>query len=189
MGVATAWPPRASWGTLAGVSLPTLLPSRGGLVELRRAVVEDVPAVVALLADDELGAGRDGMTRDDDLSSYLAAFHQVDADPAHLLLVATEEGPHGTGTGLVATMQLTFLPGLARRGALRAQVEAFRVRGDRRDRGLGALLLEWAVDEAARRGCALVQLSSDRSRVDAHRLYERLGFVATHEGFKLALPR
>ena len=86
-------------------------------------------------------------------------------------------------------MQLTFLPGLARRAALRAQVEAVQARGDFRSRGLGAALLEWAIDEARRRGCALVQLSCDKSRVDAHRFYERLGFVASHEGLKLTLPR
>lgn len=155
---------------------------RGG-VALRRAVVDDVPAIVDLLAGDELGASRDGITTDDNLDVYLAAFHEVDADPAHVLLVATE------GADVVATMQLTFLPGMARRAALRAQIEAVRVRDDFRSRGLGAALMQWAVDEAGRRGCALVQLSSDKSRVEAHRFYERLGFVASHEGFKLTLPR
>lgn len=84
-------------------------------------------------------------------------------------------------------MQLSFLPGLARRGALRAQIEAVRVRQDYRSRGLGAALFEWAIQEARGRGCALVQLTTDKSRVDAHRFYERLGFVASHEGLKLQL--
>jgi GNAT superfamily N-acetyltransferase len=82
---------------------------------------------------------------------------------------------------------LSFLPGLARRGALRAQIEAVRVREDYRGRRLGEALVTWAIDEGRRRGCALVQLTSDKSRHDAHRFYERLGFAASHEGMKLAL--
>lgn len=170
-------------GQPRGVTDLVQLALEGGGVALRRAVVDDVPAIVDLLAGDELGASRDGITTDDNLDVYLAAFHEVDADPAHVLLVATE------GADVVATMQLTFLPGMARRAALRAQIEAVRVRDDFRSRGLGAALMQWAVDEAGRRGCALVQLSSDKSRVEAHRFYERLGFVASHEGFKLTLPR
>ena len=84
-------------------------------------------------------------------------------------------------------MQLSFLPGLARRGALRAQIEAVRVHDDLRGSGLGSAMFAWAIDEARRRGCALVQLTTDKSRTSAHRFYERLGFVASHEGMKLAL--
>jgi len=84
---------------------------------------------------------------------------------------------------------VSFLPGLARRGALRAQIEAVRVRRDYRGRGLGAALFGWAIDEAQRRRCALVQLTTDKSRTDAHRFYERLGFVASHQGLKLRLVR
>jgi GNAT superfamily N-acetyltransferase len=87
----------------------------------------------------------------------------------------------------VATLQLSFIPGLARRGALRAQIEAVRVADACRGGGLGAAMMVWAIGEARRRGCALVQLTSDKSRTSAHRFYERLGFVATHEGMKLAL--
>ncbi len=156
---------------------------QGTSVVLRRAAVEDVGPIVALLAADQLGAHRDGISTDDGLQPYLDAFHAIDADPAHLLLVATE------GREVLATMQLSFLPGLARRGALRAQLEAVRVRDDHRGRGLGAALFEWAIDQARRRDCALVQLTTDGSRADAHRFYERLGFVASHVGFKLTLPR
>ena len=88
---------------------------------------------------------------------------------------------------MVATLQLTFIPGLARRGALRAQIEAVRVHPDLRGRGLGHALIASAIDEARRRGCALVQLTSDVRRTDAARFYERLGFVASHTGFKLQL--
>lgn len=155
------------------------LPVPGGEVVLRRAERDDVRAVVALLAADQLGATRD--SADGDLAPYLRAFEAVDADPAHLLVVAVDGGE------VVATLQLSVLPGLARRGALRAQVEAVRVRRDQRGRGLGGALLRWAVEEARRRGCALVQLTTDKSRRDAHRFYERLGFTASHEGYKLAL--
>jgi len=87
----------------------------------------------------------------------------------------------------VATMQLCFLPGLSRRGALRAQIEAVRVHEAYRGRGLGAAVITWAIDEARRRHCALVQLTTDKSRTAAHRFYERLGFAASHEGMKLSL--
>jgi len=96
--------------------------------------------------------------------------------------VVAESGPD-----IVATMQLSFIPGLARHGALRAQIEAVRVHEAYRSRGLGAAMLNWAIAEARRRDCALVQLTTDKSRTSAHRFYERLGFVASHEGMKLAL--
>jgi GNAT superfamily N-acetyltransferase len=88
---------------------------------------------------------------------------------------------------VVATCQLSFLPGLARGGAVRLQLEGVRVREDYRNEGLGRAMVEWAVGEARRRGCALVQLTSDKRRSDARRFYERLGFVASHEGFKVQL--
>jgi GNAT superfamily N-acetyltransferase len=97
-------------------------------------------------------------------------------------VVATDEQG-----ALAGTMQLTFIPGLARRGALRAQIEAVRVREDLRNQGLGGALFTWAIEEARRRGCALVQLTTDKRRADAHRFYGRLGFTASHEGFKLRL--
>lgn len=158
-----------------------VLRTPAGAATLRRAVVEDVPSIVGLIAGDPLSATRDGADGSGGLDPYLRAFGAVDADPAHLLLVAEEDGQ------LVATMQVSFLPGLARRGALRAQLEAVHVRGDRFGGGLGAAMVGWAVDEARRRGCALVQLTSDKRRSDAHRFYLRLGFAASHEGFKLTL--
>jgi GNAT superfamily N-acetyltransferase len=140
-----------------------------------------VPAIVALIAADQLGATRDGVRDEADLAAYTAAFRAIDLDPAHLLLVADSGGE------IVGTMQLSFLPGLARRGALRAQIEAVRVAPSTRGSGLGAAMMAWAIEEARRRGCALVQLTSDKSRTDAHRFYQRLGFAASHEGMKLAL--
>jgi GNAT superfamily N-acetyltransferase len=157
------------------------LETRTSTARLRPAVADDVPAIVELLADDQLGAWRDGAAGTDGLQPYLRAFAAIDADPAHLLLVAVAEGT------VVATMQLSFLPGLARRGALRAQLEAVRVGAGHRSSGLGTAMVTWAVEEARRRGCALVQLTTDKRRTDAHRFYARLGFTASHEGFKLLL--
>ena len=153
----------------------------GTSVVLRRAKAADVPAVVRMLAADQLGAARDGPDEAEGWAPYERAFAALDADPAHVLVVAT------LGDDVVATMQLSVLPGLARRGATRMQVEAVRVRDDLRGRGLGRALLQWAVEQARARGCALVQLTSDKTRTDAHRFYGRLGFVASHEGYKLSL--
>lgn len=145
---------------------------------VRRATRQDVPAIVALLADDPLGAAREDTG---DLTAYLDAFERVDADPAHELVVLDDRGE------VVGTLQLTLLPGLSRRAALRAQVEAVRVASSRRGQALGELLLRWAVERARERGAVLVQLTTDASRGDAHRFYERLGFAATHVGMKLTL--
>lgn len=161
--------------------LPVQLPVSGSNVLLRRATVDDVPVIVRLLAADQLGAARDGITDPEDLATYQRAFSEIDADPAHELVVAAVD------EDAVGTLQLSVLPGLARRGASRAQIEAVRVDDRHRDRGLGTAMVTWAIDEARRRGCALVQLTTDKSRADAHRFYRRLGFTPSHEGFKLPL--
>jgi GNAT superfamily N-acetyltransferase len=148
------------------------------VIDIRRAGRDDVAAIVALLADDRLGARRETL---DDLQPYFEAFERVEADPNQLLAVMDDGGE------IVGTLQLTFVPGLSHRGATRAIVEAVRVHSGRRGDGLGGTLIKWAVEEARRRGCALVQLTSDLSRTDAHRFYERLGFQRTHAGFKLPL--
>lgn len=146
---------------------------------VRRAEASDVAAIVELIAADQIGAYRDG----GELAAYERAFAAIDADPAQLLVVVSD--PEGA---VVGTLQLTLIPGLARRGALRAQIEAVRVREDLRGRGIGGRLFEWAIAEAQRRGCALVQLTSDKRREGAHRFYARLGFTPSHDGFKLRLP-
>ena len=146
---------------------------------IRRAVSRDVAAIVGLIAADQIGRDRDG----GDLGPYMEAFAAIEADPAQLLVVVADEAG-----AVAATLQLSFIPGLARRGALRAQIEAVRVAQRLRGRGIGAALLQWAIDEAGRRRCGLVQLTSDKRRADAHRLYGRLGFTASHDGFKLRLP-
>jgi GNAT superfamily N-acetyltransferase len=91
------------------------------------------------------------------------------------------------GPDVVGTAQLTEIPGLSRAGTTRLQVEAVRVRADLRGQGIGAALFAWIVDEARRRGCGLVQLTTDTRRREAHRFYERLGFTASHVGFELQL--
>jgi GNAT superfamily N-acetyltransferase len=162
----------------AAIRAPGSLPATLGTAILRSATRDDVPAIVTLLTQDQLGAARDSA---DDLRPYLQAFEAIDRDPAHLLLVAESDQQ------VIATMQLSFLPGLARRGAWRAQLEAVRVADDHRNAGLGSAMITWAIEEAGRRGCALVQLTSDKRRTEAHRFYARLGFANSHEGFKLAL--
>jgi GNAT superfamily N-acetyltransferase len=144
---------------------------------IRRARRADVEAIVAMLADDELGATRE---RPGD-PRYPAAFDALDGDPNQLLAVAELDGE------VVGTLQLTFLAGLSRLGATRAQIEAVRVRSDQRGSGFGKVLFEWAIEQSRQRGAVLVQLTTDASRTGAHRFYEGLGFVASHVGMKLAL--
>lgn len=145
---------------------------------IRRATVQDVPDIVGLLVDDTIGATRESP---DELEPYYEAFERVAADPNQHLVVADRGGD------VVGTMQLTVVPGLSRRGTTRSIVEAVRVAGSERGTGLGTQLMEWAVEESRRLGCRLVQLTSDATRTDAHRFYERLGFEKSHVGFKLQL--
>ncbi|MEV5548097.1 GNAT family N-acetyltransferase [Streptomyces sp. NPDC052309] len=149
-----------------------------GDLEVRPAEKSDIPAIVAMLADDPLGAQRESP---DDMSPYLAAFEQINADPNQHLITAVRQGR------VVGTLQLTVIPGLSRRGATRSIIEGVRIHADERGSGLGTQLIEWAIDESRRQGCQLVQLTSDNTRTDAHRFYERLGFSASHTGFKLQL--
>lgn len=149
-----------------------------GDLEIRAAVANDIPAIVEMLADDPLGAQRESP---DDLAPYLAALERLSSDPNQHLVVAVREGR------VVGTLQLTVIPGLSRKGATRSIIEGVRIHADERGNGLGTQLIEWAVAESRRQNCQLVQLTSDNSRIDAHRFYERLGFTASHVGFKLQL--
>ena len=158
-----------------GIELP------GPDVVLEEATAEDLPALIELMSDDMLGASRDGIRSEEDRQRYERAFAAIDDDPAHLLVVGRLEGE------AVATLQLIVTPSIARRGAFRAVIESVRVSSSLRSQGIGAALVRWAVEEARRRGCDMVQLTSDKQRKDAHRFYERLGFERSHEGFKLML--
>ncbi|WP_375404151.1 GNAT family N-acetyltransferase [uncultured Sphingomonas sp.] len=146
----------------------------------RPARYSDLESIVMLLADDARSVGREA-PEPPLAASYLTAFDEMVADPRQLPLVAEEGGR------LVGYLQLSLIPGLAFRGMKRALIESVRIASDRRGEGLGAALIAHAIERARVNGCRLVQLTSTNDRVDAHRFYERLGFAATHMGFKLTL--
>jgi ribosomal protein S18 acetylase RimI-like enzyme len=151
-------------------------------ITIRPANREDVPAIVALLADDPLGATREDPS---DIAAYQRAFDDMAAQGGNELLVAERAGPRAKE--VVGCLQLTLIPGLSRHAVKRGLIEGVRVAAQCRGLGLGERLIHHAIEASRAAGCGLVQLTSDNSRVDAHRFYERLGFVATHAGFKLAL--
>jgi len=149
-------------------------------IVMRRAQRADVPTLVAMLADDHLGRQRE--TYQLPLPAcYGAAFDAIERDPNQELMVATRGGE------TVGMLQLTFTPSISRHGGWRATIESVRVAARWRAGGIGSQMLRWAIGRARERSCALVQLSSDKTRVDAIRFYERLGFHASHQGMKLAL--
>lgn len=135
---------------------------------------------MALRADDALGASREAVT-DPPLPAYVAAFDAIAADPRSLLVVAEQAG------SVVGKLQLTAIPGLSDQGAELALIKAVRVAASLRSQGLGTLLMDWAMDEAHRRGCRKVELMTHLSRTTAQRFYERLGFVKSHVGMRRAL--
>ena len=145
-----------------------------------QAVIDDIPQLVSMLADDKLGAQRE------DSSSplngrYIQAFHHISSDPNNELTVVTSNNK------IVGMLQLTFIPYLTHTGSWRCLIEGVRIHKDCRGQGLGTKFFEWAIARAKEKGCNLVQLTSDKQRPDAIRFYENLGFEATHEGFKLKL--
>ncbi len=144
---------------------------------IRRATAADLPAIVALLADDALGKTREAPGD----PCYAEAFAAIEADPNQLLAVVEEGGE------IVGCLLLSFIPGLSLKGMRRGQIESVRIAAARRGGGLGRKMIEWAIDECRRRGCGLVQLTMNKTRKDALRFYQSLGFEATHEGFKLML--
>jgi GNAT superfamily N-acetyltransferase len=146
----------------------------------RRARRDDLPAIVRMLADDPLGAGRETFTTPLP-ACYDAAFAAIDTDPNNELTVAEAAG------AVIGVLQLTFIPSLTHRGGWRALIEGVRVAAPFRSEGIGRQLFGWAIARAKARRCRLVQLTTDKARPDAIRFYERLGFVASHEGMKLAI--
>jgi GNAT superfamily N-acetyltransferase len=151
-------------------------------VAFRRATRDDVVAIVRLLADDPLGAKRERFESPLP-QSYYTAFAAIDADPNNELVVACR------GDEVVGLLQLTCIPGMTYEGSSRALIEGVRVEANSRSLGLGRTMFEWAIARARERGCRLVQLTTDKTRPDAKRFYESLGFVASHEGMKLDLTR
>jgi ribosomal protein S18 acetylase RimI-like enzyme len=146
----------------------------------RAARREDLPALVRLLADDVLGASRERAS-DPLPEAYGKAFDAIERDPNNELVVAEMNGK------VAGMLQLTFIPGISRQGSWRALIEAVRVESTLRSAGLGRKLIALAIERARARGCRMVQLTSDKSRVEAIRFYESLGFVASHQGMKLVL--
>ncbi|SDC70302.1 Ribosomal protein S18 acetylase RimI [Cupriavidus sp. YR651] len=173
-------------------------------ITFRTAQFDDLPAIVGLLADDPLGRLRETVSDPVD-PRYVAAFRAIEADANQRLVVAVERATADDTQGrmqgdmqgdmqdavqgerIVGTFQLSFLPGIARHGAWRGQIEAVRIAASHRSGGIGQQMFEWAIAECRAWGCQLVQLTTDKGRPDAHRFYEKLGFVASHEGYKLAL--
>ena len=154
--------------------------SEGPALRIRRAVAADLPAIVRLIADDPIGREREH--GEGPLPpSYAEAFREIDADPAHELIVAERDGE------IVATLQLTVIPNLTFAGGRRALIEAVHVDRRLRGRRIGEAIMRWAIARARERGCRLAQLTSDLRRSDAKRFYERLGFVPSHVGMKLRL--
>ncbi|THE07066.1 GNAT family N-acetyltransferase [Microbacterium oleivorans] len=166
------------------LELPMELHSRRGPVLLRRAVPSDLDPIMALLSDDPVSSGRGDVSAESDRPRYGAALQRTLAAEGNDLLVVE------SGGRVIGTMQLTVIPGMARRGSTRLMVEAVRVSSTERSGGIGGAMMTWVAEMAAPAvGASLVQLTSDAARVDAHRFYTRLGFVDSHVGFKRALPR
>ena len=148
------------------------------ITTFRDANLADLPAIVALLAEDTLGEKREDPSLPLD-PAYERAFHLIDANPEQRQIVAEKGG------AVIGTMQLTFIPGIAFRGGWRGQIEAVRVAGSLRGQGIGAKMINWAVEQCRARQCRMV--ASAKSRTAAHRFYERLGWTRSHEGFKIKL--
>jgi ribosomal protein S18 acetylase RimI-like enzyme len=149
-------------------------------LSFRTATASDLPTIIGMIADDQLGQARDDARLPLD-QRYLDAFAAIERDPNQRLVLAEQDG------AVIGCMQITFIPGISRRGAWRGQIESVRVARSKRGGGIGTAMFEWAIAECRRHGCSLVQLYTDKSRTDAHRFYERLGFKASHEGMKLSL--
>ena len=146
----------------------------------RLARREDLQDIVRMLADDELGSKRE-RCEEPLPESYYAAFEQINADSNHQLIVAESDGK------VIGTLHLMFLPSISYQGGLRAQVESVRVDRQYQNLGIGSALMKWTIERAKERGAHLVQLTTHKSREDAHRFYERLGFQKSHLGMKLSL--
>ena len=153
---------------------------RSGEIIFRVAVYDDVSSIIRLLADDELGSLREKYENPIS-TSYYSAFELIDKDPNHDLIVAELDGE------VIGTLHLMFLPSLSFQGGMRAQVESVRVDTQHQNQGVGSEMMKWAIQRAKDRNAHIVQLTTHKSRADAHRFYERLGFKGTHLGMKLSL--
>jgi GNAT superfamily N-acetyltransferase len=149
-------------------------------LQFRLAGRADVPSIVRLLADDDLGSQRERY--EDPLpEAYYSSFEQIEEDPNHELIIAERNGE------VIGTLHLMFLPSISFQGGLRAQIESVRVDKPFQSQGIGSAMMQWSMQRAKQRGARIVQLTTHKTRVDAHRFYERLGFNGTHLGMKLSL--
>ncbi len=146
----------------------------------RKATESDIPAIVNLLFDDDLGASREDLSEPLN-PHYIGAFHNIEKDPNNELIVVEDSGE------VAGVLQLTFIPYLTHIGSWRCLIESVRIHKNFRGQGQGANIINWAISRARERKCGIVQLTSDKQRPDALRFYHSLGFQATHEGFKLKL--
>ena len=149
-------------------------------VLFRLATRDDLPSIVRMLADDDLGSQREQYA-DPLPESYYSAFEQIDSDPNHELIVAERDGE------VIGTLHLIFLPSVSFQGKLRAQVESVRVDKLFQSQGIGSEMMKWTMERATQRGARIIQLTTHKTRIDAHRFYERLGFKGSHLGMKLSL--
>ena len=149
-------------------------------IRFRLAKRSDLPSIVRMLADDDLGSRRE---RDEDPlpEAYYSAFEQIEHDPNHELIVAERNGE------VIGTLHLMFLPSISYQGGLRAQIESVRVDKQFQSQGIGSAMMQWSMQRAKQRGAHIVQLTTHTTRADAHRFYERLGFQGTHLGMKISL--
>jgi LacI family transcriptional regulator len=163
-------------------SLEVSVKTPSGTIMLREALPADLAGIVTLVQDDQ--QRHHGTTfAAVPTASYERAFAAITADSEHLLIAARS----GTSTDVIATMQLSFIPGISRGGGTRLQIEAVLVDKDHRNSGLGTAMVTWALEEGRRRGAVLAQLTTATSREGTDRFYRRLGFEPTHVGFKIAL--
>jgi GNAT superfamily N-acetyltransferase len=149
-------------------------------LQIRDAQAADLEAIIRLHEEDELGAHGDAWTAEN-RAAYEKAFSEIEGSSDNRLFVATQDGE------VVGTFQLTFIPSLTGRGALRTKVESVKVKGSKRSHGIGARMMEFAATEARARGASLLELTSNKARKAAHRFYERIGYARSHEGFKKKL--
>ena len=149
-------------------------------ISFRLATRADLPSIVRMLADDDLGSQRERY--ENPLPQpYYSAFEQIRSDPNHEVIVAERNGE------VIGTLHLMYLPSISYQGGLRAQVESVRVDKRLQSQGIGSAMMRWSIDRARQRGAHIVQLTTHKSREDAHRFYERLGFKGSHLGMKLSL--
>lgn len=150
-------------------------------MQFRKATIKDLPKIIEMLADDELGKTREEY-KIPLPHYYVDAFHRINEDKNQELIVIENEGLE-----IVGTLQLTFIQYLNRKASSRMLIESVRIRSDQRGLGIGEQMMEWAIARAKERKVNLIQLTSDKKRLKAIKFYENLGFIASHQGLKMQL--